>query len=313
MRLKRYTRELAEAVYHIFSRVVDRQFKFDDEVKEEFLTLLWQVATFSGVELITYALMTDHFHILVRVHPIWTVVSEEEVLSRIKTLYGAPEMQRVKNKLEHLREKGDDDAAEALLDTFRARMNNVSEFMKTLKLRMTIGYNKKHNREGTLWGGRFNSILLEDDPESRLLQFVAAYIDLNPVRAGIVGNPRSYRWCGFANAKGGGCWAEEGEKGLGTIYGRMPGKALDLYDAFLRGRMAKKGLGKGRKDASGPRPLTDILIRNETYIRSRAIGSRAFIFSIAGERPPGGVTEFPGGANGPLLAVGRLVRATSRA
>ena len=239
MRLKRYTRELAEAVYHIFSRVVDRQFKFDDEVKEEFLTLLWQVATFSGVELITYALMTDHFHILVRVHPIWTVVSEEEVLSRIKTLYGAPEMQRVKNKLEHFREKGDDDAAEALLDTFRARMNNVSEFMKTLKLRMTIGYNKKHNREGTLWGGRFNSILLEDDPESRLLQFVAAYIDLNPVRAGIVRNPRSYRWCGFANAKGGGCWTEKGENGLASIYGRTTGKALDRYDAFLQGRMAK--------------------------------------------------------------------------
>lgn len=308
MRMRRYKLEFMEAVYHVFSRVVDRQFKFDDAVKKDFEKLLWRVATFSGVEIITYALMTNHFHVLVRVHPRWTVVKEEDVLERVGSLYGALKKQWLKNKLAHLREAGDEVAVEALLDSYRVRMNDISEFMKTLKLRMTIGFNKAHEREGTLWEGRFHSVLLEDAAGSRLLRFAAAYIDLNPVRAGIVSQPGAYRWCGYANAKGGSCWAEKGKNGIATLYANMPKKALEHYGAFLRVQAAKKVTVHAGKQAPGPRSLEDLHVKNETFTRSRAIGGRAFIASVAGDRPPGGVTSFPSGGSDPLLAVGRLTR-----
>ena len=53
-------------------------------------------------------------------------------------------------------------------------------------------------RFGTLWAERFTSVLVEDSPAA--LRTVAAYIDLNPVRAGLVQDPKDYRHCGYAAA-----------------------------------------------------------------------------------------------------------------
>ena len=185
--------------------------------------------------------------------------------------------------------------------------------MKTLKLRMTIGFNMAHDREGTLWEGRFHSVLLEDGVDSKLLRIVAAYIDLNPVRAGMTGHPGSYRWCGYANAKGGGCWAEQGEKGIAFLFSHQSGSALRNYNEFLCTRMAKKGIGALPKASSGLCPLMDVHVKNDVLIRSRAIGGRDFIFNVAGNRPAGGVTSFTGSGEGPFLAVGRLTRRARRA
>jgi len=63
-------------------------------------------------------------------------------------------------------------------------MYELSQFMKTFKQCFSIYYNSNHERRGTLWEERFKSVLVE---ESEYAQLVAgAYIDLNPVRAGIV-------------------------------------------------------------------------------------------------------------------------------
>jgi hypothetical protein len=51
---------------------------------------------------------------------------------------------------------------------------------------------------GTLWAERFKSVLVEGQGNS--LQTMAAYIDLNPVRAGLVVDPKDYRFCGYAEA-----------------------------------------------------------------------------------------------------------------
>jgi len=56
-------------------------------------------------------------------------------------------------------------------------------------------------RFGTLWAERFKSVVVEDQPSS--VEAVAAYIDLNPVRAGLVEDPKDYRFCGYAAAVAG--------------------------------------------------------------------------------------------------------------
>ena len=64
----------------------------------------------------------------------------------------------------------------AIVGRIRARLFDLSAFMKELKLRMTGWYNAKHGRKGTLWEGRFKCALVEGNDT---LEKVAAYIDLN--------------------------------------------------------------------------------------------------------------------------------------
>ena len=59
-------------------------------------------------------------------------------------------------------------------------------------------FNRRHARTGTLWEGRFRSCLVEDE---RYLLVCQRYIELNPVRAGMAGDPAHYRWSSYrANA-----------------------------------------------------------------------------------------------------------------
>ena len=52
-------------------------------------------------------------------------------------------------------------------------------------------YNKRHGRRGYFWGDRFKSMVVEN---GETLINCLAYIDLNPVRAGLVSRPEEYRW-----------------------------------------------------------------------------------------------------------------------
>jgi hypothetical protein len=124
-------------------------------------------------------------------------VSDAELLERVQALYGpdATETLRLKEDLE-LRGKIPRKVRERLLK----RMGDVSVFMKELKQRFSRWYNQSHERFGTLWAERFKSVLVEDASEA--LRTVAAYIDLNPMRAGLAGDPKDYRFCGYAEALG---------------------------------------------------------------------------------------------------------------
>lgn len=63
--------------------------------------------------------------------------------------------------------------------------------MKALGERYVQYVNRRYNRSGTLWDGRFKSCLVQDDT---YLLVCHRYIELNPVRAGMVSDPGMYRW-----------------------------------------------------------------------------------------------------------------------
>ena len=52
------------AVYHCMTRTVNGEMLFKDREKEMLRKMLWQVADFSGVEVLTYCVMSNHFHVL---------------------------------------------------------------------------------------------------------------------------------------------------------------------------------------------------------------------------------------------------------
>jgi putative transposase len=172
--------------------------------KEKLREMLWQQAGFSGVEIVTYCLMSNHVHLLVRV-PGEVSATDAELVERGLEFYGkkslyAQTLQRTFAKQGAL--------PEDLREGLRERMGDVSVFMKELKQRFSKWFNKERNRFGTLWAERFKSVLVEDQPG--VVQAVAAYIDLNPVRAGLVQDPKDYRWCGYAEAVAGGAAARRG-------------------------------------------------------------------------------------------------------
>ena len=67
----------------------------------------------------------------------------------------------------------------------------ISPMMQSLGRRYVRYFNSKHERSGTLWEGRYKSCLVQNE---RYLLEVYRYIELNPVRAGMVTNPGEYRW-----------------------------------------------------------------------------------------------------------------------
>ena len=198
-RLRRTKVSGASAIYHAMSRTVGNAFLFEDREKEMLRKMIWQVADFCGVEVLTYCIMSNHFHVLIQI-PCADSVSDSELLRRFKVLYPKPTKYQVASfaEIERLLRVGGDEAAEAR-QRLLGRMGDLSEFMKTVKQRFSIWYNRHHgDRLGTLWADRFKSVLVEG--EGNPLQTMAAYIDLNPVRAGIVEDPKDYRFCGYAEA-----------------------------------------------------------------------------------------------------------------
>jgi putative transposase len=199
------------AIYHCVSRIVNRDFVLQREEKEHFVKLMRSYEQFSQVRVLTFCVMTNHFHILVETPAppedggrSW---SDERLLGHLGRLYSAPQMAKIRWDLEHFRSQKNHPAAEALRQKYFDRMWNISAFMKVLKQRFTQWFNRKHERRGYLWEERFKSVLVEDGHAART---IAAYIDLNPVRAGLVKNPEDYRWCGYAEAVAGKKTAREG-------------------------------------------------------------------------------------------------------
>jgi hypothetical protein len=138
------------------------------------------------------------------------------------------------------RKQGNTSAAEELRERWFGRMWDLSAFMKVLKQRFTQWFNGRHARRGTLWEDRFRSVLVEG--KGQALRAMAAYIDLNPVRAKLCDDPKDYRWCGYAEAVAGGNEAREAVAFLAALnpHGGMKpdadGAALQPREALRRWR-----------------------------------------------------------------------------
>ena len=244
MRTARIVEEGA-AYYHLISRVVDRQRVFNPDEKERFRKLMRAVEGFSGVEILTHAIMTSHFHILVHVpepHPI----TDEELVQRLRYLYDEGMVDLLAGQLADLRAGGQNEAAEKLKSVYTCRMHSVSQFGKTLKQRVSMSYNRRHGRKGTLWEERFKSVLVEGKPGA--LSATAAYIDLNAVRAGMVTDPKDYRFCGYGEAMGGGAQARAGLT-------QVTGMAGDWTEVAARYRQLLYVSGEARGVGADGRPL----------------------------------------------------------
>ncbi|MBT5903155.1 MAG: transposase [Opitutaceae bacterium] len=197
-----------QAVYHCMTRTVNGERLFDDVAKEILRKQLWQIADYCGLEIITYAIMANHFHVLVRV-PQKPPLTDAELIRRYRVLYPKPtKYQTARFEVIQTLLKSNHPEAIAWRDRQLAMMGDLSPFMKLVKQRFSVWYNRTHQRYGTLWAERFKSVLVE--AKAGVMRTMAAYIDLNAVRAGLVDDPKDYRFCGYAEAVAGRKFAQEG-------------------------------------------------------------------------------------------------------
>jgi REP element-mobilizing transposase RayT len=175
-----------EGSYHIISRVIGKtgeDFLIDREGKDYLLALLRLCCSAYFVELHSFCIMDNHFHILVsEKSSLAEKADAEDLVRRYEQLTG---------KLMESQTAGISDM-ELHIEKLRSRFSDVSRFMQDIKQGFGRWYNKKHERKGTLWSDRFKSILVS---KGQAQVDVATYIELNPVRAGIVKRPEDYRWC----------------------------------------------------------------------------------------------------------------------
>jgi putative transposase len=128
-------------------------------------------------------------------------LSDEMLLSRLRAIYGEAFVGEVARQLAEARRSNSETLVAEIHSRFTYRMHDLSEFMKTLMQRFTKWFNRTQQRKGNLWEDAFTSVVVEDGIASKT---IAAYIDLNPVRAGIVKDPAEYRWSSYGEAIGGG-------------------------------------------------------------------------------------------------------------
>ena len=180
------------ARYHLISRACNRQFLFRKaRTKDRLAELVKKAAEFSGIELEAFAVMDNHFHVLCTVVRTGEKVSEAEVIRRVRILKGDRAADRLAERCEELTAAGFDATLEAELDRYRARMNDISEFMKTAKELFAIWFNREYDYSGSVWNGVYKSTMVED---GEYFARCRRYIVLNPVRAGVVCQAKDYRW-----------------------------------------------------------------------------------------------------------------------
>jgi len=287
--------------YHCMSRVVDGQFIFKEAQKERFVAFMREYETFCEVSVLTFCVMSNHFHILVEIpKPPEVKPSAEVIIKKLRKLTGCQDPGAAEQELEMLRKAKDEAGERRWLERYWARMWDVSGFMKLLKQRFTQWYNHEAGRRGTLWEDRFKSVLVDGAGEA--LVTMAAYIDLNPVRAGLVSDPKEYRWSGYGEAVAGRKRARTGLQRVvpAMMLGREESvaRSMELYRmrVYNQGHEENEAiLEDGRKsrgaipheevikvlEAKGRLPMHDYLRCRVRYFCDGAVfGSREFVDGI---------------------------------
>jgi putative transposase len=133
--------------------------------------------------------------------------------------------------------------------------DSVSMMMKRLSCRYVLYFNRRHDRTGTLWEGRFHSSLVQDE---RYLMICHRYIELNPVRARIVDAPSDYPWSSHpANAFG----REDSLLTPHPLYTRLGSDARTrqtAYQHLFSEALSEASLVQVRQAGKGNRPLGSI-------------------------------------------------------
>jgi putative transposase len=190
------------AAYHVISRVVNRDKVFGPDEKAVLTSIMRRFERFCCLKVLTFCIMDNHFHFLVQVDPRPAdadSISDDNLVQRVRLCYGDSSADKLQLTLRSLLDDGQLDLHAAARARILQRMWSLPAFVQSVKQGFSIWFNHRHSRKGTLWEERYKSVIALG-PEA--VASIAAYIDLNPVRAGLVEDPAHYPWSGYGEAMG---------------------------------------------------------------------------------------------------------------
>jgi len=260
-------------VYHVMSRTALDGFVLGDIEKEYMLKLIKRLSGIYFSEVLGFCIIDNHFHLLVRMHP-GKVYDDDEIKRRFSQYYGEDSKMVL---------------SDGQIPYFREKWESLSEYVKEIKQGFSRFYNKKYHRKGFFWAERFKSVIVEN---GETLINCLAYIDLNPVRAGIVEKPEEYRWSSLGyhvqtNNKGNFLSTDFGlkefnikdEKERVRLYRKYVYEtgAIQLSDRQYAKTIEERIVAKERKKGFEISRRDRFLYRTRYFTDSGIIGSREFV------------------------------------
>ena len=181
-RMARFKISEEEAWYHVHSRTAGVKGEYvlsKPLARKRLIDLLQHYSKAYFCEIAGFCVMGNHYHVVLKFDSP-AEVGEETLRKRAKVLYPSAASSvmmegRPEEKWQRLRE----------------RLFDVSEFMRNVQSAFARWYNKTYQRRGRFWADRFKSVYLET---RQAVEDCLLYIELNPVRAGLV--PRPEQWKG---------------------------------------------------------------------------------------------------------------------
>ena len=266
-RTPRFLIEDQPTVYHVISRTCLDGFPMGDVEKEYLLSLIQRFAAIYFSEIIGFCLMGNHFHLLVRMLPEGDV-SDEQVLKKYQQVFDTELV-----------------PGQRRLAAFRRKWCSLSELMREIKQTFSRRFNRMHGRKGYFWGDRFKSVIVQD---GRTLVNCLAYIDLNPIRAGIARRPEDYRWSSL------GYHVQSGNEGglLSLDFGLVDWDVADaaerlrLYREFVyrtgaldrgQGAISRRVLERAESKNFEYSQADRLVMRTRWFTDGAIIGSKSFV------------------------------------
>lgn len=260
MRQPRIKPDQQDTWHHCYNRTAgtshDRPFGEAD--KEQFVRILKRVSRLYTVRVISYQVMSNHFHLLL--HAPAQPPDPEETCRRFKRFHYGKRILHPESP-----------ACRA----WQARCRDVSWFMRHLQHLYTAWYNRSQpvRRRGSLWADRFKNTILED---GTAVWACWNYIENNPVRAGMVEDAADYRFCSY------GAWCQRGwhpytgnliEVALPLMCARFGWVTLD----DIRRRMAEVLAEKAGREQSQRGFSLTVRRRVRHWTNGLVIGSELFV------------------------------------
>ena len=258
-------------VYHVMSRTALDGFPLGDIEKDFMIDLIKRYAALYLVEILGFCLMGNHFHILVIMIPEYKF-TDQDIKKRYVDFYGDDRV-----------------FTDGMIPSLRTKLSSLSEFVREIKVGFARYYNKKHNLRGYFWGDRFKSVIVE---KGETLVNCLAYIDLNPLRAGLVERPEDYRW----NSLGYHLQTGNKDNFLSLDFGLIEFGVLDaeerlklyrryVYEAGALDRSGKPSAGvidntvldKERKNEFALKRVRRFRYRTRYFTDSGIIGTKEFV------------------------------------
>ncbi|MEA3545553.1 MAG: transposase [Thermodesulfobacteriota bacterium] len=183
--------------YHVVSRCVRRAYLCGvDQItgqsfehrREWVEQRILQLASVFTIDVAAYAVMHNHYHLVVRVdNERIAALTTDEVIRRWSELYAGPLIvQRYLSDQQSDMSTGELLQVDKLADKYRQRLCDLSWFMKNLNEYISRKANTEENVKGHFWESRYKCQALLDE---QALLTAMAYVDLNPVRAAITEIP----------------------------------------------------------------------------------------------------------------------------